>query len=428
LIMLRLTNLCGFGAGQSGIKARFVNEYGLSFAGTASATATVPAVDLQLAPSLTKQILVFVGAKVPIITNITINGVRAGFISVGGGFLVAASAVYAGAGPFNIVVTTSAVNSEVGGVIVYEVDSAAPLYEAMRGASFFQPSANMRQPLGSIIIGGGYGATDTTAFTWSGLTENFDADIGDYRLSSAVDLTPAAALTARSISANPPTTPTLINLGIMPLGVTGQIRGGFEGWSAATGSASTFTFATTMVNNFNELGNPELVIAVTTEANVTISGVTHNGVAMTSRGSVVNTGATPDLIVHFFSISLTNGAASGNIVVTASASVAGIICNIGVWTLYGVNSYGTLVSNQGAPGTGATTSPVVNAGGAALFACITGNSTGISLSGGDSKTETGGGTLDSLFADIIPSVGTTENITTTFSSQAFAQAALPVNP
>jgi hypothetical protein len=424
-----INQLAGFSAGAGGgIKAAFTNEYSISFGGTASATATVPAVDLKLGASPTKQILVFVGSKAVQVTNITINGVRAGFIITGDKLLTAASAIYAGSGPFNIVVTMTAVSSEVGGILVYEVDAAAPLYEATRGVGLAQGSGNLRQLANSLLLSAAYFGTDTQAFTWTGPTENFDADVGDYRLSSAADFSTVAARTARAVSTNPPTTGSIHSLGVLPVGFTGQVRGGFLGYSAVTGSASTFTFTNVLNTNLNDIGNPELVIAFTTEANVTLTGVTFNGVAMTSRGSVVNTGPAPDLIVHFFSISLTNGAASGNVVATASASVAGIICVAGFWTLYGVGSYGTLVSGQGNPGTGGTLSPVNNDGGVALFACITANSTGITVTGADTIADIGVGTFESQFSNIINDAAATQSITSSFSSQAFAQAALPVNP
>jgi len=149
---------------------------------------------------------------------------------------------------------------------------------------------------------------------------------------------------------------------------------------------------------------------------------------MTSRGSVVNTGPTPDLIVHFFSISLTAGSASGNVVITASASIAGINGSVGYWKLYGVASYGTVVSSTGNPGTGATTAVTNSNGGAILFGAVGGSDNQIALSGGiDSRAFSDLATSAVAFGDVINDASGTYNITTTFTSQPFAQAGLPIS-
>jgi len=427
-----LQMLLGLPGGTTGITARFVNEYACNFSASTTATATVPAVDLVLPASATKQILVFFASFAGLFSQVTINGVRAGWITVGGQFMGCCSAVYAGSGPFNIVVTVTSAITELGGVMVYELDNCAKLYESTRGVGCGTGgvgggSANFRQQAGALAIAGGWFATDTQAFTWTGLTENFDADVGAYRMSSAVNLATVGSRTALGVSTNPPTTADLAALGVLPSGFTG-IRGGFHGVVQVAGVSTTFTTSLAAYTNLNDVGNFDLVICVCTEANVTLTGATFNAVAMTSRGSVVNTGPTPDLIVHFFSISLTAGSASGNVVITASASIAGINGSVGYWKLYGVASYGTVVSSTGNPGTGATTAVTNSNGGAILFGAVGGSDNQIALSGGiDSRAFSDLATSAVAFGDVINDASGTYNITTTFTSQPFAQAGLPIS-
>lgn len=413
------------------ISAHFVNEYAINFASTTSATATIPAIDLTLPASATKQILVFVGAEAPLITQITINGVRAGWI-MANGFFVGGSAIYAGAGPFNIVITVASASAELGGVLVYEFDKAAPLYESLMGWGSANTVAHLQQLPGDVLVAAGLHLTDTTTFTWAGPTENFDADVGDYRLSSAVDFTPVISRQNRTVTANPPNPPEeLRSLSVHRVGTASGIRGGFSTASSIAGSGSTFTYTGTIDTNLNNLGNFDLVIGFCVEATVTVTGVTFNGVAMTARGNVLNTTATPDLLVYYFSISLTDGAASGNIVITCSASVAGISCIMNKWYLYGVASYGTVVSSQGSA-TGAATAVSINDGGAALFCAIGGTAgNAITITGTNVNTKLNVASFSNAAyasADIVNDASGSKTFTTSFTSMQYAQAALPVNP
>jgi hypothetical protein len=402
------------------VRARFVNAYNITFTASTTGTATVAAVDLQLPASVTKQILVFAAGELSIPDSCTINGVAAGLITGNAGSLACFSAIYAGSGPFNVVVTMRTSITEAGQILVYECDDCAPLHESLRGTGFEQ-RASLELVEGCPVIAVGYNGTDTNAFTWTAPTETFDADVGAYRLSAASNLVPVAGRTSQNIQISAPAAANINAISPLPINTQG-IRGGAH---SLAGVLATTTAVFSGYVNFNNIGNPELVIAVGIETNVTITGVTFNGNAMTSRGGITNTAATPDIQIAFFSISLTNGAASGNIVVTFSATAGSVQCFLYKWILYGVGGYGTIQTAQ-ATGTGATLSPVINDGGAVLFYSHTGTNVGQTISGANSRGNIGDGVQEVLWGDLINVSGGTKNVGASFASQAYAMAALPV--
>jgi len=103
------------------------------------------------------------------------------------------------------------------------------------------------------------------------------------------------------------------------------------------------------------------------QADVTITGATFNGIAMTSVASIINTTATPDLIIHIFSLDVNQASPAGNIVITCSASVAGVGFSAEVFAMYRVGSIGAAQSVSG-NGTGNALAVTVAEGGF-ILAC-----------------------------------------------------------
>jgi hypothetical protein len=189
--------------------------------------------------------------------------------------------------------------------------------------------------------------TDTVTFSWASLTEDVDQDGGDSRIGSAKNGTPAGSATSLSetITISSSTLAACMLLAILPTNVVG-VTGGLIAASSVASAGTTWT--NTSFTDFTGLGDFKLVVGVMASGNVTITGATFNGNAMTSLGSIVNTGSSPDLICHFFHIDVTQaGGASGNIVVTSSASTPSSPARIAKWAFYGVGSISAVQSAQG---------------------------------------------------------------------------------
>ncbi len=349
--------IAAYGAAAANLALRFTGAYTINFGGTGSATATVPAVDLGAADA-TKQIIVFnaneANAAQP--TSVTIDGVTAGMIVAGGDSLTAAmriySATYTGSGPFNIVVSVATTSTEISQVIVYEVTNAAPAYEGARQVSSNTAATLMtlsqRLADGAMMVGGVISNTDTITATWSGLTEDRDADAGDHAISIASKTTAAAGKTDLAVTMTPSASSICRAAGLALHKTGSRLRGGFRCANHSTiiaVGATSVTIANATLGNkrltdYTGLGSFKLLLFIGIEANCTITGVTFNGNAMTSVGSVTNTGASPDLTMAVFSIDVTQGAPSGDIVVSFSASITGTL-NITPACMYNVSSVGT---------------------------------------------------------------------------------------
>lgn len=350
---------------------RFVGQYTCNFSASTTATATVPAADLKLPASPTKQILVIGKAEVPTLVSATINGVAAAYVADRGNFVNFFSATYAGSGPFNVVLTASASNSENGRIEVYEVDNAAPLHQGcLNGVAGSGTSGliQARAPNNGCLVAGAIHTTDTVAISWTaGLTLDVDADAGDYRGSSGSDINPsignrdvdvtlglgsaAAQFQAASLAINP--------------SVGNFVSGGFRSITAVNGVTTTATFSSIPMTNFTASGSFKLFAFFIVEANVTFTSATFNGNGMTAVGSIVNTGATPDISIHVFSIDVTQAAPSGNIIVTASGSIDAIPVALEVACMYNVRAVGAVQTAQG-NATGAAVNVAVAEGGTIL--------------------------------------------------------------
>lgn len=353
--MLRMNQLAGFGVRSDAQfvapSLRFTKNYSYTFSGT-SATVTIGSADLGAADP-TKQILAVVPSEAPTLTTCTIDGVRAGLIHYDGGIRLAFfSAPYTGSGPFNIVINSAAIATESNSLLVYEVLNAALLYKGMRSNQVLSATtavtAQSRTPINGLFVGGGMDTTDTASFTWGSLTENADLDGGDSRIGSASNATPAVAATdlSETLTASTSSLITEILLSILPTNQTG-VTGGLMRNHLASGSTTTWTISSANAD-YTNLGDFKLVIGVMCAANVTISGVTFNGNALTSLGSVVNTGPNPDILCHFFHIDVTQaGGAVGSIVVTASGTVTSLAASVICWALYGVGSISAVQSSSG---------------------------------------------------------------------------------
>lgn len=332
------------------VALKFVNQYTFNFASTTSATVTVPAIDL-LPASPTKQIVVCVGTEAPTIASVTINGVNAPIIVIDQSlFSTIVAAPYAGAGPFNIVVTINAASTELGGLAVFEVDNAAPVYKSFRSQAATNFSSNALplripargQALADIVV-----LTDTLSLTWTDLTERSDADVGAYRLSAASTASAVVSPTdiANSITISGSDSHGITGLSIPPTDIV--LSGGIRRVTPV--GAVNFTATAASFSSYADMGNFKLVVFVMLEENTTITGMTFNGAAMTLIGSSINTAAATDLLIYAFAIDVTTAAPTGSLVATSSVNINGRPVVFAIHQIYGVGNIGT---PQGVTGNG----------------------------------------------------------------------------
>lgn len=352
-------------------KGRYVNRYSFTWSGT-TGSFTIPSGDLTLAGS-GKQILVCLPAEAPLVTGCTIGGTNGYLIaSDPAKFMFMFGHTYSGSGNVAVVVTDGT-STEVSAADVYEFTDCQPLYSGycVSGSGLTAVgNAQVFSPIGGVTAGSVMNTTDTVTFTWTGpLTERTDADAGDMRLSSADSLT-AAASEVRSTAVATGTGGTGRMGGAItavPVSHTG-VRGGMIARTSIAVTGATVTFAASMVEtNHTNAGSFKLLFVFACEVDtITPNSVTYNGSAMTLVGSVVNTGASPDIKIYAYAIDVTQVAPNGAVVVTWSATMGtGATFDYSLTRLYGVNSVGTAGTSQG-NGTTASTTVNVSAGGLIL--------------------------------------------------------------
>lgn len=419
------------------VRARFVGSYPIDFAGTTSATAAVPIADLEYPATRLRQILVFVAAEAPTpLGNVTIDGVsRPYFVNDGGTFILAAGGQLTTTADFNVVVTVFSASSEVGRIVIYEIEGAAPLRESFRCGRMVFGATTMPYfvtiPVGGVAIGAAFGSTDTGTFTWSGiLSEDVDVDAGDYRISSASSLTPQTSIqrTASTI-ANTVNTPLTAVLGICPIG-SSFVRGGSTIWRGLASADPTTSAPNLTSSDSTNRGNYKFLVVVATESDSTIMGITFGAGAMTQIASVRNTTATPDLQIEVWAIDIVESNFNGSISIDWS-SAPGSTTVIRTYDLYGVGSVGTPQSITG-NGTGDAVAVDVAEGGCILgFHMRGGFFSGAAWVGLDERTDLA---FDSTFVTtsaerFICSAETGRSVQATgLSAEEYATLVIPFNP
>jgi hypothetical protein len=364
--------------------ARYVGQYAYSYSSTTSANVTINSADLTLA-GVNKQLVIAWAVEAPIPSGVTINGVRAVLLCVdGSGFVELWAGPRVGTGNITITVMVGSAATEVGAIQVWEVVNAAPLHEGFAQPTtlpLLAPVAARFAPKGSITFAAGFNPTDTVTATWTGVTEDADADVGDFRLTSAHSPSSLAGDTRDSITLTWASGTGRLVLANAIRGDVDCVRGGMVLQSNFSASFSNvITFSRPDLVDHTNAGAFKLVLFVTTENtnNTTIAGVTFDGNAMTLLGSVFNTTAEPDLRIYAYAIDVTQADPSGSLVITLSAAELSLAVGVVMMRLYGVGSVGTPGSVQGDT-TGASF-PVNVAEGGLIVA--------LSLRGTDTQTTT----------------------------------------
>jgi hypothetical protein len=370
--MLTLNQLTGFAAFRHPeLKARHVGQYALNYGGTATGTATVPSADMQYAPSPTRQLAVVWRGEVPLANQCTINGRFAPCcVQDGSRFINIYGAYNPDAGDATVAVTIAAADDEVGRVDVFEVEYAHPLHESLRSPQT-QISGNtvsyrITVPPGGVVLAGAICTNDGGTFTWSGLTEINDADAGDYRASTAADLTPATAVERLDNTvATTASTNVMSMIAPGPIDLLG-VRGGFHSRFGLAHASSQCGVPDLQRNytDFTGLGNFKLVLAYYNQTGNVPTGITVGGEAATKLGEIRNTGPATPLVISVWAIDVFNGEPDGEIVVTLDGT-PGQACFFGQFRLYGVGEVGT-VQSATQNGTGPSLSVDVKQGGAIL--------------------------------------------------------------
>lgn len=375
--MLKVNNLVGFGSARRGvtpITARVVGTYTVTFTASAtSSSATVLSADLGAADPNKK---LFFFASIEAGTGLT----NAATISFGGnpvanmigahlnswtGFFQAGGISFTGSGDQSLQLTVQSSISETLQVTVVEVINSLPIEQCALYPAAPQGGTltwtNVRIPADAIVIGAAMNITDTATATWSGLTELVDQDAGDNRITLAGNFTPAASATDATITVTGSAGNMQGILLVVPNAASVVAKVSLLQMRGSTGSSTTAT-----VTNFGgpDRGAFQLLLFVAAEVNTTITAITLNGVDISSGliGSVVNTGATPDLTMYAYSWPIdSSNSPSGSLVVTYGASITGAVVIFTAFAVHG-GTIGTPVTANANDGSADLTTTISEGG------------------------------------------------------------------
>lgn len=334
-----MNNLAGFGHNIAipDPLFRFVGIYNANFGTSLTVAVNVPIGDFQYPADNRRQILVgAVGELHSIDTNnCNINGtipLRPCIANAYARQCVLMSAIMPLTANFTINLTRDVTTSEDTDILVYEAYNALDLYKCGGTSSLTSGGTtldlSLRRPRGASIAALALAYTDTVTFTWTGgVTEVQDTDAGSNRISGAV----GAPLTSadRNFEA---VTPTISASGVLLATAMPILRRDTMlsmAWfpasngpiSVTTVVGNTITLSSAFYLNFAGLGKFRLYTTIGWENDITITGVTLGGNAMTLLGSAINTAASPDLGLATYYYDVDSAVlGSGDIVVTFSGA------------------------------------------------------------------------------------------------------------
>jgi hypothetical protein len=378
--MLMVTQLCGFTAAAPTIDpplARYVGQFAAAFANSTTATAMIPIAALQYPADADRQLVVFFHGYSVYPRSVMIAGAAAPILTAGVyGDSYVAAAYNASTANIAVVLTAGFAVTEAGVIEVYEIRNARDMRQCLRSANVYgEDEAAYGIALdchpGSLILAASMCTPDTATFTWSGLTEDVDADGGAYRSTSARLAAPTSAKTRLIANVMPsaidwPGAPVAVAVHpkIAPPAVAGGFVGGTFNYFF---QSTTLTLDDPIATSKAGHGSFKCVLALFFESDVAITGITLGGSAMTRIGQARNTAAAPDLTLEFWTIDIVNGAPSGNVVVTCSPANTGDELWAEFYHLYGVGSVGAVQATTG-NGTSSQVSVNVAEGGMILAA------------------------------------------------------------
>jgi hypothetical protein len=433
--MLKINQLTGFGNSKIPLPlfatSKRVGGYPVTFSGGTTGTGTIPAADLGPATS-NKQLLFmcYHETVVPfqidligrLVTNFQNDNLGFGRCLVGFD--------QPGPGPLNFIMVTTVATSAQGWVEVYEFYDAVPLRKAFRnklaaaGAGAF--TTVMGQLQGDFGVGVVGALLDTTTFTWTApFTERVDADAGTFRIGSAdTGVLVGNSFLAATVTPSGADILATAEIIVPPIDRVG-VKGGIY-------NDTPFTIASAQVNfNIQLPGAGTLLLGLVVEGGATVSSVNADGVAFTNRGSVVNTGATPDIQLSFWSFPFDDSVDVNELIgiVMSGAGADGTILTVSQWILYDVGSFGTAGSAQG-NAAGAAVSVNPNANGMLVgIHCRADNTQVVGWTGAHEVYDNDiGGAYRFSSANLNYTAAGAQNVTASGVAGQYATLVLPINP
>jgi hypothetical protein len=415
---------------------RYVGGYAVTFSASATGSATIPAADFGPADA-SRQLLIFCMHETVVLRNVSAAGVD--YVR----FVPETFQTDLGActlpWPTNVDVslsmTLASSTSAQGWIEVYEVYAAQPLYKSPAFWSGVSAgtliSSSLKALLGDYVVAACKADSDTVTVTWTGVNEDSDVDGGTLR-ASAGHVGPQGSTTEFAVTAtlSGSSSAGLIQVSVEPEGTTG-VKGSWHGLAGAAIASGAFSLPSSSPEiDCRGIGSGDLLIAVYVEGGATVSGITWGGVAMTARGSVTNTGATPDLHISLWSIPFTQAAPTGAIAGTMSGAGAdSTTAVLTTFILYDVGSYGTAGTATG-NSTGANTSINTQDGGMRLAFSIRAATAGLTWTGANEIRDSTLGlpyatSAAQLYYD---TAGTGVAVGATGPNEQWATIALPINP
>lgn len=193
-------------------------------------------------------------------------------------------------------------------------------------------------------------------------------------------------------------------------------------FDAATGNKVTSATTNTWSHTVAVQSNRALLVSV--DAGQAITGVTYNGVAMTSLG-VVNYNSANEHLSLWYLLAPATGA--NNVVATASGSTFIIGVSASYYGVAQTSTFGTFASNSGATGA-ASTNTVVTTSSTQLVIDAVNNAAASTDTATASQTKrfqpaTSGAALGDIAA-----TGSNMTLTWSFTSSVWAQVSVAMNP
>ena len=341
---------------------RYVGNYAINLLASSTGSFTISSGDLQYSGDSRTLYVMAAYENSVTLNSLTISGAGLSIIEADAGnfrTLVAhiptagaltVDAVFAGA----VIAGTS--------FDVYESADCWPIvgFDAYSASAASSPAITARLPVGGFIGCQSYSPTDTATFTWTNATEINDADQGDYRTSAAADLTPSLTNKNLTVTAAGTSGTNRIQAVVVTPKTALHVIPAIT--SSASVSASTTSTHAIAVSYGMGSDTARIYFCIALEVNTTISGCTWGGVACTLAASIINTAATPDIVMSVFYIDTANR--NDSLVITYGASTTATFV-IDTVLVFGAHTIGT-VFTQASTGSGPSTAVAVAEGGSVL--------------------------------------------------------------
>lgn len=194
-------------------------------------------------------------------------------------------------------------------------------------------------------------------------------------------------------------------------------------FDAATGNKIT-SGTTNTWSHIVASGKSNQILIVSVDAGQSVSGVTYNGVAMTSLG-LVNYNSNNEHLSLWYLLNPATGA--NNVVVTLSASSFCIGCSASYYGAAQSSTFGTLASNSGAAATSSTNTVTTTSSNQLVIDTVNNGAASTDTATASQTKRFQPATSGAAIGDIA-ATGSNMTLTWSFTSGVWAQMSIAMNP